>query len=48
MLLLLLSLLCSQVLLHPNWGSSVYPATLFTKAPLEKLQEAIAAAPVPA
>lgn len=33
-----------QVLLHPVWGSSVYPASMFTCAPLEALQAAIAAA----
>jgi hypothetical protein len=36
------SLFCSlQVVLHPKWGSSIYPATMFTKAPLEELQMAI-------
>ena len=30
-----------QVLLHPQWGSAVYPATMFTCAPLESLQAAI-------
>ena len=30
-----------QVLLHPQWGSAVYPATMFTCAPLEVLQAAI-------
>ena len=34
----------AQVLLHPEWGSYVYPATLFAKAPPEDLQQAIAAA----
>lgn len=33
---------CSaQVLLHPQWGSAVYPATMFTCAPLELLLAAI-------
>jgi len=27
--------------LHPRWGSAVYPATLFTKAPLDELLTAI-------
>jgi hypothetical protein len=30
-----------QIVLHPRWGSAVYPATLFTKAPLQPLLEAI-------
>mmetsp|Transcript_32132 Transcript_32132/g.91142 ORF Transcript_32132/g.91142 Transcript_32132/m.91142 type:complete len:164 (+) Transcript_32132:95-586(+) len=38
---------CCKVLLHPKWGSSVYPATMFTNAPREKLQEAMQKAPVP-
>lgn len=25
---------CCKVLLHPQWGSAVYPATLFTTAPV--------------
>jgi len=32
---------CCKVVLHPKWGSSIYPATMFTKAPLEELQMAI-------
>lgn len=32
---------CCKVILHPKWGSSVYPATLFAKAPLEAVLEAI-------
>lgn len=35
---------CCKVLLHPVWGSAVYPASLFTEAPQEALMEAIAAA----
>ena len=31
----------AQILLHPEWGTSVYPASLFAKAPLETVQEAI-------
>jgi hypothetical protein len=30
-----------QIVLHPRWGSAVYPATLFTKAPLRPLLDAI-------
>ncbi len=33
-----------QVLLHPEWGSYVYPASFFAKAPLKDLQAAIQAA----
>lgn len=32
-----------QVVLHPDWGSAVYPATLFANAPLQALQDALAA-----
>jgi hypothetical protein len=37
---------CCKVLLHPQWGSSVYPATLMTTAPLDLVLEAIAKANV--
>lgn len=30
-----------QVVLHPQWGSAVYPASLFAKAPLEAVRQAI-------
>ena len=30
-----------QIVLHPRWGSAVYPASLFAKAPLEAVQRAI-------
>jgi hypothetical protein len=30
-----------QIVLHPRWGSAVYPASLFAKAPLQQLLEAI-------
>eukprot|EP00854_Cymbomonas_tetramitiformis_P005610 gene5610-6795_t len=30
-----------QVVLHPKWGSSVYPSSMFAKAPLEELLAAI-------
>ena len=33
---------CCSVLLHPRWGSSVYPASFFAKAPLDKVEHAIA------
>jgi len=29
---------CCKVLLHPVWGSSVYPATIFTSAPYGKVE----------
>ncbi|KAG0039803.1 hypothetical protein BGZ82_006656 [Podila clonocystis] len=29
---------CCKILLHPNWGSKIYPATFFTTAPLDVLQ----------
>lgn len=32
---------CCKILLHPKWQSCIYPATLFTKAPLAVLQAAI-------
>lgn len=35
---------CCKVLLHPEWGSYVYPASFFAKAPLEVLKAAIQAA----
>ena len=33
---------CCKVVLHPQWGSAVYPASLFTKAPVEALLSAVA------
>lgn len=33
---------CCKVVLHPQWGSAVYPASLFTKAPVEALRAAVA------
>jgi hypothetical protein len=30
---------CCKVLLHPAWGSAVYPATIFTTAPVEVVEE---------
>lgn len=30
-----------QIILHPKWGSSVYPASMFAKAPLEAVTAAI-------
>uniref|UniRef100_A0A7S0RSJ5 Methylmalonic aciduria and homocystinuria type D protein n=1 Tax=Chlamydomonas leiostraca TaxID=1034604 RepID=A0A7S0RSJ5_9CHLO len=35
---------CCKVLLHPRWGSAVYPASMFTTAPADALQAAIDAA----
>lgn len=32
---------CCKIVLHPRWGSSVYPASIFAKAPVEDVQEAI-------
>ncbi|KAF9317347.1 hypothetical protein BG003_000868 [Podila horticola] len=32
---------CCKILLHPNWGSKIYPATFFTTAPLDVLQNII-------
>eukprot|EP00775_Hariotina_reticulata_P004124 gene4124-4370_t len=32
---------CCKIVLHPRWGSAVYPATLFTKAPLQDLLSAV-------
>jgi hypothetical protein len=32
---------CCKILLHPKWGSAVYPASLFVRAPLEEVKEAI-------
>lgn len=33
---------CCSVLLHPRWGSSVYPASFFAMAPVDKVEHAIA------
>lgn len=32
---------CCSVLLHPSWGSSVYPASFFAKAPVDVVVRAI-------
>lgn len=32
---------CCKVVLHPKWGTSVYPATLFARAPAEAVDEAV-------
>ena len=32
---------CCKVVLHPAWGSAVYPASIFTKAPLTALHKAL-------
>lgn len=31
----------AQIILHPKWGSSVYPASIFAKAPLAAVTAAI-------
>jgi hypothetical protein len=33
-----------QILLHPRWGSYIYPASIFAKAPLETIQLALSVA----
>jgi hypothetical protein len=33
-----------KIILHPKWGSSVYPASMFVKAPVEVVLAAIKAA----
>jgi hypothetical protein len=35
---------CCKIVLHPRWGSSVYPASLFARAPLQAVTAALAAA----
>ncbi|CEF97318.1 Methylmalonic aciduria and homocystinuria type D protein [Ostreococcus tauri] len=35
---------CCKVVLHPKWGSAVYPASLFAKCSKDELAEAIAIA----
>eukprot|EP00887_Chlorella_sp_A99_P003154 scaffold9.g3154.t1 len=35
---------CCKVVLHPRWGSAVYPATLFAKAPAAEVAATLAAA----
>lgn len=32
---------CCTIVLHPRWGSSVYPASLVTTAPVERLEKAL-------
>ncbi|KAK3804591.1 MAG: hypothetical protein J3Q66DRAFT_362244 [Benniella sp.] len=32
---------CCKILLHPAWGSKIYPATFFTTAPVEVLLKAV-------
>ena len=32
---------CCKVVLHPQWGSFIYPATFFTLAPEKELKDAI-------
>lgn len=35
---------CCKIALHPAWGSGVYPASVFAKAPREEVEEAWARA----
>jgi hypothetical protein len=35
---------CCKIVLHPRWGSSVYPASLFARAPLAAVAGALASA----
>lgn len=35
---------CCKVVLHPRWGSAVYPASIVTKAPLEATLRALESA----
>jgi hypothetical protein len=35
---------CCKVVLHPKWGSAVYPASVFAKAPREVFVEVVAEA----
>lgn len=35
---------CCKVVLHPKWGTAVYPATLFARAPADAVAAAIAGA----
>ena len=30
-----------KILLHPTWGASVYPASMFTHAPLSVIRETL-------
>eukprot|EP00047_Mylnosiga_fluctuans_P005356 m.240000 g.240000 ORF g.240000 m.240000 type:complete len:173 (-) comp13588_c0_seq1:114-632(-) len=39
---------CCKIITHPRFGTKVYPATMFTTAPLEDLLGAIQAQPPPA
>jgi len=32
---------CCKIVLHPRWGSSVYPASIFTKATIDAVKAAI-------
>ena len=32
---------CCKIALHPTWGSAMYPASIFTKAPVTALQRAV-------
>lgn len=32
---------CCKIVLHPVWGTSVYPASMFSKAPMDAVEEAL-------
>ena len=32
---------CCSILSHPKWGTAVYPATLFVKAPVQDLKRVL-------
>ena len=32
---------CCKIVMHPKWGSSVYPASLFAIAPEEEVRSAL-------
>lgn len=34
-----------KILIHPSWGAAVYPASLFTNAPYELVQEVLINSP---
>jgi hypothetical protein len=35
---------CCKIVLHPRWGSAVYPASVFARAPVEAVMGAVAVA----
>jgi hypothetical protein len=32
---------CCKIVMHPKWGSSVYPASLFAIAPEDEVRDAL-------